>query len=220
MNEKRKLFVFNVSGPYAVGKDTTLRELKSIYGTHVYRVRTLTTRPVSPEADPTYEQVSPQELQRRLSSGRWMLNYQLSGLTAYATSIDEIEEVGEAGFICILSVYAGPDGAGKLREVFGLRVLSIGLLPAPGSVAQQLEVLRARLLGRSRDDPAAIEARLQHQEEPLRYVLDNPVITTEDGLRRVFDHVLVNEDLDVTVRRTVQLFDRAFFEGATDERTI
>src|SRR5688572_10390076 len=99
-------FVFNVSGPYAVGKDTILNKLISIFGDRVYRVRTITTRPVSQQADPTYEQVTPDEFERRVSVGHWNKNYQLSGLTAYATDIDEIEKAASQGRICILSVYA------------------------------------------------------------------------------------------------------------------
>ncbi len=76
-------------------------------------------------------------------------------------------------------------------EFLGLELFSIGMLPATGEVSEQLAVLRSRLLGRSRDDTAAIEARLEHQVEPLRYVLDNPLISTMDGSLHVFDRVLV-----------------------------
>ena len=64
------------------------------------------------------------------------------------------------------------------------------------------------------DNVAAIEARIRHQKEPLQYVLDNPVVETVDGPRRVFDHVLVNEDLDATVAETVRLFEERFLVEA------
>jgi guanylate kinase len=207
-------FVFNVSGPYAVGKDTLLNNLISTFGRRVYRVRTITTRPVSQEADPTYEQVTRDEFERRVGRGRWNKNYQLSGLTAYATSIDEIEEAAKAGHICILSVYAAPEGAGHLREVFGKQLLSIALLPGHGAAEEQLQILRERILSRKRDDPKAIEARLQHQMQPLQYVLDNPSVLTNDGSMRAFDNILVNQSLDITVQHSVRLFENAFFGGA------
>jgi guanylate kinase len=207
-------FVFNVSGPYAVGKDTILNKLISTFGDRVYRVKTITTRPVSPEADPTYEQVTTDEFERRVARGRWNKNYQLSGLTAYATSIDEIESAAEDERVCILSVYAAPEGAGHLREIFGKRLLSIALLPGHGEANDQLEILRTRILSRNRDDPKAIEARLQHQMQPLQYVLDNPSVNTNDGLMPVFDHILVNENLDGTVELSVRLFKKTFFGGA------
>jgi guanylate kinase len=212
----RKACIFNVSGPYAVGKDTVLNELLSAYGDRVYRVRTVTTRPVSTEADPSYEHASFEELRERTSVGRWIVNHQLSGRTAYATSVDEIERVLSKGLVCIHSIYAGAAGAGKLREIFGSRLFSIGLIPASGDVSEQLAVLRARLLGRNRDDPAAVEARLRHQVEPLRYVLDNPPVPTQDGIQRVFDRVLVNYDLQETVHGIVALFREVMFGGGAE----
>lgn len=212
-------FLLNISGPYAVGKDSILNELLERFGPRVHRVHTLTTRPVSRLADPTYEQVTRQEFERRVARGEWIANYQLSGLTAYATSVDEIKKAGQEGFICIHSVYAGPDGAGRLREIFGGDALSVGLLPATGSAVEQLGILRGRLLSRSRDDPTAIEARIQHQIDPLQYVLDNPTVKTHEGLMKVFDQVLVNEDLDRTVKQVVELFQKVFFE-VPDETTV
>ncbi len=212
MEERRRPILINISGPYAVGKDTILNALLSRYGDRVHRVHTMTTRPVDPEADPTYEQVTVEELERRVKEGGWIANYQLSGATAYGTSITEIREAARRGRISVHSIYAGPDGAGRLREIFGAGLVSIGLLAAPGGVDDQLAVLRERLLGRSRDDAAAIEARILHQAEPLRYVLDNPVVRTADGPMRAFDRVLVNEDLDRTVAATVELFQETFLK--------
>ena len=206
-------FLFNISGPYAVGKDTVLNRLVSIFGPRIHRVHTITTRPVSRIADPTYEELTRDAFEKRVAHGRWIVNYQLSGLTAYGTSVDEIEEAARLGQVCIHSVYAGPDGAGRLREIFGRHALSVGMLPTEGPVTEQLAVLRARLLTRSRDDATAIEARLQHQVEPLQYVLDNPSVVTDDGLMRVFDKVFFNEEIDETVRRVVHLFEHTFFGG-------
>ncbi len=212
MEERRRPILINISGPYAVGKDTILNSLLSRYGDRVHRVHTMTTRPVDPEADPTYEQVTVEELERRVAEGGWIANYQLSGTTAYGTSIDEIRQAAGRGRISVHSIYAGPAGAGKLRQIFGGDLLSIGLLAAHGGVEEQLAELRKRLLGRSRDDAEALEARILHQAEPLRYVLENPVVETADGPMRAFDHVLINDDLDHTVDETVELFQRTFLE--------
>lgn len=203
-------YLFNVSGPYAVGKDSILNELISRYGNSVHRVRTITTRPVSAEADPTYEQVTAEEFQLRIGSGQWIANYQLSGLTAYATSIDEIYRMADQGIACILSVYAGPEGAGRLKQVFGRNAYSIGLLPAAGTIEHQLQVLRDRLLARNRDNPQAIDARLRHQLQPLQYVIDNPTLETSDGMLSAFDDVLVNGELDETVKGVANKFETIF----------
>ncbi|HEY8582624.1 MAG TPA: hypothetical protein VIL49_06745, partial [Capillimicrobium sp.] len=173
-------FLLNVSGPYAVGKDTVLNAVIDRYPDRVHRVRTITTRPVKPGDDPSYTQLSPEEFDERVATGRWLVNRQLGGQTAYGTSVDEIHDAAAQGLISVHSVFPGPAGAGRLREVFGRGLLSLGLLASHGSVDEQREVLRARLVGRGRDAPDAIEARLRHQDEPLAYVSANPEVEAEE----------------------------------------
>lgn len=206
--------LFNVSGPYGVGKDTILNGIISRYPAIVHRVGTLTTRPVSLAADPSYEEVSFDEFERRITQGSWLVNYQLSGRVAYATSIDEIEDQARAGLICVHSIYPNPHGAGRLREIFGRKALSIGLLPARGRLATQLEELRKRLVVRGRDDPATVEARLKHQIQPLEYVIENPKVLTPDGIMEVFDIKVINEELERTIRHIVSLFRLKFLEDS------
>lgn len=203
-------FLFNVSGPYAVGKDTLIDAILAAHPGRVHRVSTITTRPASANVDPSYESVSADEFERRTARGRWLVNHQLGGAVGYGTSIDEIERVAGQGRICVHSIYAGPDGAGKLREAFGRRAFSLGLLAAHGDVASQLEVLRRRLLDRGRDDPATLEARLGHQVETLEYVQQNPVVPTGDGPMRVFDQVSVNEVLAQAIAGVLALFAQVF----------
>ncbi|HVR08809.1 MAG TPA: hypothetical protein VMW75_12240 [Thermoanaerobaculia bacterium] len=207
--------LFNVSGPYAVGKDTLIDAILAAYPGRVHRVRTITTRAASAKLDPSYESVSKEELERRTARGRWLVNRQLGGAVAYGTSIDEIERMASRGLVSVHSIYAGAEGAGKLRESLGRRAFSLGLLAARGSVPEQLEVLRRRLLDRGRDDPATLEARLAHQIEPLAYVLENPVVATGDGPMKVFDQVAVNEVLAQAVECVLALFARVFGLPAT-----
>lgn len=212
MTTKRKLCLFNISGPYAVGKDTLLNALLKRYGDRVYRVRAITTRAVSTDADPSYTQVSPNAFRERIREGRWIATHQLSGRVSYGVSIDEIDLAAKKVAACILSIYASNEGAGKLRELFGDRLLSVGLLAAHGSLEDQLMVLKRRLLMRGRDDAQSIEARLRHQVEPLRYIMENPSVDTSDGTRLVFDKILVNDDLEITVNNLEALFHSAFFK--------
>ena len=164
-------------------------------GWPVHRVRTVTTRPVYPEADPYYTRVTRQEFDELAESPRWVTNRQLGGLTAYATSLNEIEEAAVAGYVCVHSIYAGDGGAGVLREYFGHRLLSFGVLAARGGIDAQITVLRDRLLSRERDDPQAIDARLAHQIPAIEYVLTNPTVETPRGPLPVFDATIVNDDL-------------------------
>jgi guanylate kinase len=202
--------LFNVSGPYAVGKDTLIDAVLAAHPGRLHRVNTITTRPAAAGVDPSYESVSAEEFARRTAQGRWLVNRQLGGAVAYGTSIDEIERMASQGRVSVHSIYAGREGAGKLREVFGRRVFSLGLLAARASVPEQLQVLRRRLLDRGRDDPATLEARLAHQIEPLAYVMENPSVMTGDGPLKVFDQVLVNEVLAQAVECVLALFAQVF----------
>jgi guanylate kinase len=202
--------LFNVSGPYAVGKDTLIDAVLAAHPGRLHRVSTITTRPAAAGVDPSYESVSEEEFARRTAQGRWLVNRQLGGAVAYGTSIDEIERMASQGRVSVHSIYAGPEGAGKLREAFGRRVFSLGLLAARASVPEQLQVLRRRLLDRGRDDPATLEARLEHQIEPLAYVMENPSVMTGDGPLKVFDQVLVNEVLAQAVECVLALFAQVF----------
>jgi guanylate kinase len=203
-------FLLNISGPYGVGKDTLLNALLDRYGPYVHRVSTLTTRPSRPDADPSYRSVSDDELARITATGSWLVNAQLDGTVKYATNLDEIEEQARAGKICLHSIFAGEQGAGGLRGYFGRKVYSIGVLAAEDGAQQQLIRLRQRLLTRGRDDPEAIRNRLRHQLAPIRYVLENPTVPTPDGPLRVFDRVIVNDDLAETVRRVEEIFSAVF----------
>jgi guanylate kinase len=202
--------LLNISGPYGVGKDTLLNVLLSRYGQHIHRVSTLTTRPSTPDADPSYRSVTDEELARLTAGGGWLVNAQLDGTVKYATSLTEIEEQARAGKVCVHSIFAGEEGAGRLRAHFGRAVFSVGVLAAEGDAQQQLDVLRERLLARGRDDPRAIQNRLRHQRAPIEYVLANPAVPTPDGPMRVFDRTLVNDELADSVKRIEELFTAVF----------
>lgn len=202
--------VFNVSGPYAVGKDTLLNSVIERFGERVHRVGTVTTRSVSLEKDPTYRSVSMIEMQDLAASGNWLVNYQLSGATGYATSVVEIEDAIQRSTVPVLSIHASKEGAGVLRSHFGRRLYSLALLPPGGDVDQQLQELRQRLLTRDRDDAPARQARLLHQREVLAYVNSNPSVNTPDGKLCVFDDVIVNDDLCSTIDSVLSKFAETF----------
>lgn len=206
----RKPILFNVSGPYAVGKDTILNAILREHGDSVYRVHTVTTRPVTAEADPTYSRVSMETMRKLETTGRWIVNYQLSGHTAYGTNLDEIYGAVNAGRIPIHSIYAGPRGAGALRSEFGRRLISVALVPSGVDQEAQTDVLRQRLQSRDRDDPDAVDSRLRHQVEPLRYVRSNPLVATSDGDLQAFDYVVTNENLNDAVAASLKIFEEQF----------
>jgi ribose 1,5-bisphosphokinase PhnN len=210
--------LLTVSGPYGAGKDTVLDGILEYYpGRLLYRVRTLTTRPSTPDADPSYSTVSEGEFRRRTAVGQWIVNQQFGGAVSYATSADEIREQMASGRVCLHTVFAGPAGVGRMREVFGKQLFAIGLLASNNGIEEQISVLRKRLHGRTRDDAEALNARLRYQYDPIKYVLDNPRVSTIDGEMKVFDAVVVNQDRDQTVATVQKLFSEVFLIANEDQ---
>ena len=205
---RTKRFLFSLSGPYGVGKDTLLDAIHKRYPERLHRIRALTTRSVDERVDRWYESVSLEELQHRTSKGRWIVNGQLGGSVTYATSIDEINSAHDSGLVCIQSIFPGPDGAGKLRELFGCSLLSIGIAAARESIDVQLAVLRERLTRRGRDTAELINIRLRHQHEPILYIEQNPLIESPDGPMRGFDESIVNDNLQVANENVANLVEQ------------
>ena len=206
MPSASKARIFNISGPYAVGKDSVINHLLKVYPDVIHRVRTVTTRPVSMDDDPSYRHADPAEFHRTLAEGDWLFNVQLSGSTAYATDLNEIREAIGRGLVCVHSIYPGPDGAAALRQAFGRQLYSVALLPPGETLDARLAVLRERLLARNRDSAQALEQRLLHQADALGFIAENPAVRVGDDVLPVFDDVLVNDDLDDTVAEATELF--------------
>jgi guanylate kinase len=202
--------ILNISGPYAVGKDTLLNTILDKYPDITHRVKTVTTRPASPDADPTYRTVSLAEMQQLALTDELLITSQFGGSVLYGTSVGEIRQKVSEGKICVHAIFAGADGAGRLREVFGSSLFSVGVLATHGDLDEQLRVLAARLAGRTRDDEAAARARLAYQVDPIGYVMDNHVVKTCDGDMPVFDRVMVNDDLEKTTTQLLAMFAEFF----------
>jgi guanylate kinase len=193
---ERRIGVINVSGPYGVGKDSLLNVIREALGDRAWRVPTITTRPVSGGFDPSYTSLSPEDFERATAAGEWLVTNQLGGTARYGTDLSAMADAIESGRTAVLSLYAGPEGAGRLREHFGADLLSLGLVATGGSDDSELAELTRRLEARARDDQATIERRRPAQLEKLAYVRDNPVLPTPDGPLKAFDITVVNDDLD------------------------
>jgi len=202
--------LFNISGPYGVGKDTMLNHILREHGERLHRVGTVTTRPATADADPSYRSVDQEAFDRITGRGRWIVNRQLGGKIAYGTSLDEIEERAAGGTISIHSIFPGPAGAGRLREQFGARLVSVALLPARGDLAQQLSELERRMIARGREGADTIREKLAAQTDQIAFILDNPAVPTPHGALPVFDRIVINERLDVAVAEVVSYFRSRF----------
>lgn len=186
--------ILNFSGPYAVGKDTAINGLVAAFP-ELHRVGTLTTRAVDKNADPSYTHLEPSVFERVTSSGNFIVNSQVGGTVQYATDLSEIREAASKGLLSIHSVFAGPDGAGKLKAAFGGRAMSIALVPPGGSIDEKMEVLRERIVSRGRDSDDVVRGRLARQHEILQYIEENPIVSSRGEAHRVFDRIMVSDDL-------------------------
>lgn len=197
-------YVVNFSGPYGVGKDTLVARALRELGPKGWRVRTTTTRPVPDGFDPSYLHLDEPAFRELTSTGEWIITSQIGGAYLYATSIDEIRSAGSRGQVAVHSLYAGPEGAGRFREVFGSALLSIGLLATGHGLDSEVAELTRRLEARGRDDETTIRRRLPFQHEKLSYVTENPMVSTPDGPMRAFDLLVVNDDLSEATSRVLR----------------
>jgi ribose 1,5-bisphosphokinase PhnN len=213
----RPIALLNISGPYGAGKDTLIDAVLTQFGSRVHRVRTLTTRPSSAAADPSYTTLGPAEFARATSGSNWIVNRQFSGTVSYATDLDEIQQAAAEGKLCVHAIFAGDAGAGELRRRLAGRLVSVGIQVNEGGVDQQLATLRDRLLERGRESEEAIEQRLSHQYEVVSYVLENPQVLADDGnVYRVFDYHLINSDLIAATSEIITIATAAY-EGRSDD---
>lgn len=207
----RSIDLLNISGPYGVGKDTLIDAVIAEFGTRVHRVKTLTTRPSSAGADPSYTTLEPDEFARATRGGNWIVNHQLSGTVSYATNIDEIRKASAEGKLCVHAIFAGDAGAGELRRRLASRLVSVGIRVNEGGVEEQLDTLRDRLMERGRESHDAIEQRLRHQYGVVSYVLLNPEVVAYNGkIFNVFDYQLINNDLGMAVSEIVAIAAAAY----------
>lgn len=202
--------LFNISGPYGVGKDTMINSILDAHSSGLHRVSTVTTRPSDASADPSYKSVTDEEFDQITEQGLWITNQQLGGKLAYATSIDEIEQQIANGNICIHSIFPGENGATKLRQHFGSRLVSVALLPTQGEEEEQMNELRRRMEARGREPTERIEEKLAAQREQIHFILENAAVETPDGELPVFDNIVVNDQLDKAMREVTLYFSEQF----------
>lgn len=102
----------------------------------------------------------------------------------YGTLKSEIEKIAAEGYNAMLDIDV--KGAVNVKRKFGSDVLAIFIKPP------SLEVLRERLVKRGTETPEAIEQRVGKAEYELTFAPH-------------FDHIVINDVLDVAVEEVRQL---------------
>ena len=171
-----------ISGPSGSGKSSVCRRLQE--NPRVVFSVSATTRPkrVGEVDGRDYYFVTKERFREHIEKGDFIEWAEVHG-NLYGTLRGPMEEALAQGKIYLVEIDV--QGGKQLKEL-GLPGVYVFIAPP------SLEELRRRLEGRGTDAPDVIERRLQKAEDELR---------AQDR----YDHVIVNADLDQTVRAVREL---------------
>ena len=139
--------------------------------------------------------LSPEEFRQRIAADEFLEYEEVYEDRFYGTLKAQVEHQIAAGQNVVFDVDV--KGGCNIKEYYGDRALSIFIQPP------SVEELRRRLVKRGTDTPEVIEDRLAKAEYELTFA-DR------------FDHVVVNDDLDVAEAETYEIV-RNFFDDEKDE---
>ena len=173
-----------VSGPGGVGKGTVVAELARRRPELTVSVSATTRPPRDAEiAGQHYHFLTDEQFDDLIKSGGFLEWAEFNG-RRYGTPWSSISDALAVGKPVVLEIDI--QGARQVREVFAGAVLVFLAPPSP-------EALEERLRGRG-DTPGDIERRLE-------------IARWEQAQSDDFDHVVVNDELDETVRAVSRILD-------------
>ncbi len=185
--EARPGLLVVISGPSGVGKSTILRRLmeRMPYG---FSVSATTRSPRPGEVDGThYRFVDPRRFREMIEGGE-LVEWAEYGGNLYGTPVSSIEAARASSSVVVLDIEL--DGARQVKRLFPDAVL---VWVAPPS----FDELSERLRGRGDTDPEAVERRLERAARDMRLA------------PAVFDHMVVNDDLERAVDEIVSVLTAA-----------
>lgn len=188
-------FPLVLSAPSGGGKTTVARALLARRDDVGYSVSCTTRPPRAGEVDgEAYHFLTTEDFEAEIAAGSFAEFAQVHGRW-YGTRAAELRRVMAGGRHVILDIDV--QGAEQIAAAFPDAVL-VFLLPPSG------ETLLARLTGRNTDDRAAILRRMRNALEELRHVTR-------------YHYVVVNDDLEQTIRRVGAILDAEVVRHARHE---
>lgn len=184
-----------LAAPSGGGKTTIARELlRRRPATFGYSVSATTRRPRVGEKDgEAYHFLTREEFARRVAAGEFLEWAEYAG-ESYGTLKSEVERVLASGQHVVLDIEV--KGARQVRAAYP-RPASVSLFIIPPSPDVLLERLRLRRTESGRE----LQERIAIAVREVEAAADDVKHAT------VFDHIVVNDVLDATVKRVMEIVD-------------
>ncbi len=187
-------YILAVSGPSGVGKTSITSKLFSLFSGLTEQVPIYTTRMKRKGDTEPYQYISKEQFDRMVASHEIVSHTSMQSETElrfYGYRKVDIEAIWKQGKLpVVVTELALLQG---LVDTFGRRsVLSFGVLPPGTSKRSRLSTLLHRLRLRGNQTEEQIAERLKIAEEDLR---------SFDAHPHLFDHLLVNDELDSCVQQ-------------------
>jgi guanylate kinase len=185
-------YILALTGPSGVGKSTISKMLAKVFGDYITKVPILTTRDPKEGDDGEYIHITEEEFAALWKEQKIVAATKIPSSSEkrwYGYRSDDIEKIWKESRIPV--VITEMHLLEGLSKHYGRRaILSFGLLPPGKSKRTMLSNLLHRLRVRGRDTEEHIADRLKNAEKDLKFF---------DQRKDLFDHVVVNEDLDAIV---------------------
>ena len=178
-----KLIIF--SAPSGSGKTTIVKRLLTTFPQFEFSISATSRQPRGQERDGVdYFFLTQEEFKQKVDQDAFVEWEEVYNGTCYGTLRSEMERIWAKGNVIIFDVDVM--GGINLKRIFGDEACSI-FIKAPS-----IEALRERLIGRGTDSMETIEKRVAKAEFELSKAGE-------------FDHVVVNDDLELAVEQTEQI---------------
>lgn len=180
-----KLVIF--SAPSGSGKTTIVRRLLSHFPQFEFSISATSRQPRGTEQNGVdYYFLSQEEFSAAVAENRFVEWEEVYAGTCYGTLRSEMERIWAKGNVIVFDVDVL--GGINLKKIFGEDACSIFVQPP------SIEELERRLRGRATDSEEVIAKRVAKAEFELSKASE-------------FDHVVVNDDLDVAVDETIGIIN-------------